>query len=260
MADQQRVHPGPDPEAALPQTPSDPLVPHGASKSDKGDPADYPPPAGYAIAGAALYPGPKPQKKKRSCCCRFLCWTLLILLILVIAIGATVGILFLVFRPKLPKYSIDGLQVKQFNLSNNGSLSAAFDVNVTARNPNKKIGIYYVGGSRLSVLYSGSKLSEGSFPTFYQGHQNTTVLQVPLTGQTQNATALLETVQTQLQQTGVVPLNLRVRQPVRIKLGKLKLPKMRFLVRCRLEVNNLSSQNTVSLKSSSCTFRFRRLG
>ncbi|KAK4774725.1 hypothetical protein SAY86_009660 [Trapa natans] len=159
MADQQRVHPGPDPEAALPQTPSAPLMPRGASKSDKGDPAAYPTPAGYAIAGAAVHPGPKARKKNRNCCCRFLCWTLLILLIL-----------------------------------------------------------------------------------------------------TQNGTALLETVQTQLQQTGVVPLNLRVRQPVRIKLGKLKLPKMRFLVRCRLEVNNLSSQNSASLKSSSCKFRFRRLG
>lgn len=253
MADQQKIHPGSDPEAALPQTPSAPLVPRGSSNST-GDPVGYPP-AGQKLPAVHSKP-----PKRRSCCCKFLCWTLLVLLILVIAIGVTVGILFLVFRPKLPKYSIDGLQITQLDLSNNGSLYAAFDVTVTARNPNKKIGIYYVGGSRISVLYSGSKLCEGAFPKFYQGHRNTTVLQVPLTGQTQNATALLTSWQQQRQQTGVIPLNLRVRQPVRVKLGKLKLPKMRFLVRCRLDVDSLSAQNAVSIKSSSCKFRFRRLG
>lgn len=96
--------------------------------------------------------------------------TLCVLLILVIAVGVTVGILYLVFRPKLPKYSIDHLQMTQFSLSNNSSLYANFGVTVTAKYPNKKIGIYYEEGSRISLLYTGSKLCGGSLPKFYQGH------------------------------------------------------------------------------------------
>ncbi|PKI54440.1 NDR1/HIN1-like protein 6 [Punica granatum] len=251
MADHQRIHPVQDPELAQPQTPTDPLVPRGSSRSDKGDPIEYQP-----LRRTLPVVHSKPPKR-RSCCCRFLCWTLSILLLLVIAVGVTAGILYLVFRPKLPKYSIDGLRITQFNLSNDDSLYATFSVNITARNPNKKVGIYYEGGSRITVSYTGSQLCEGALPKFYQGHRNTTVLQVPLTGQTQNASALLLSLQQQQQQTGVIPLNLRVRQPVRIKLGKLKLPKLKFSVRCRLDVDSLSAQNVIRITSSSCKFRFR---
>lgn len=251
MGDHQRIHPVRDPEAALPQTPTTPLVPRGSLRSDKGELVDYPP---FRRTLPVVHSKPP---KRRSCCCRFLCWTLALLLILVVAVGATIGILYLVFRPKAPKYSIDSLRITQFSAGNDNSLSATFDVNITARNPNKKIGIYYEGGSRISVSYTGSKLCEGALPKFYQGHLNTTVLIVPMTGQTQNATGLLTSLQQQQQQTGVIPLNLRVWQPVRVKLGKLKLPKVKFIVRCQLNVDSLSTQNVIRIKDSSCKIRLR---
>ncbi|CAI8606131.1 unnamed protein product [Vicia faba] len=96
-------------------------------------------------------------------------------LVLIIAISITIGTLYLVFRPKLPKYSVDRLRITQFNLSDNNNLFVTFDVTVTARNPNKKIGIYY-------------------------GHRNITVLNLPLTGQTQDETGLVNTLQQQLQE------------------------------------------------------------
>ncbi|KAL5073320.1 hypothetical protein RYX36_012304, partial [Vicia faba] len=92
----------------------------------------------------------QPPKKKRSCCCRFLCCTFTILLVLIIAISITIGTLYLVFRTKLTKYSVDRLRIAQFNLSDNNNLFVTFDVTVTARNPNKKIGIYYYTGVGLN--------------------------------------------------------------------------------------------------------------
>ncbi|KAI3417463.1 LEA_2 domain-containing protein [Psidium guajava] len=255
MADPQRVHPVPDPEA--PQAPTAPLVPPGSSKSDRGSPAPhdnvYYPPMHRTLPVAHS----RPPKRRRSCLCRCLCWTFSVVAILIVLIAATAGILYLAFRPKLPKYSIDALQTTQFNLSNNGSLEATFDVTITARNPNKKIGIYYEGGSRINVLYDGEELCEGALPKFYQGHRNTTVLVVPLSGETQNGTGLLSQLQAERQATGVIPLNLRVRQPVRVKLGKLKLFKVKFLVRCRLAVDSLSEDNSIRITSSSCKFRLR---
>ncbi|CAI8589312.1 unnamed protein product [Vicia faba] len=114
-------------------------------------------------------------------------------LVLIIAISITIGTLYLVFRPKLPKYSVDRLRIAQFNLSDNNNLFVTFDVTVTARNPNKKIGIYY-------------------------GHRNITVLNLPLTGQTQDATGLVNTLQQQLQEKGNLPLNIKVNQNVRVKI------------------------------------------
>ncbi|OAY57270.1 NDR1/HIN1-like protein 6 [Manihot esculenta] len=251
MADQQKIHPvTQDVEAAHP--PTVPLMPRNSSKSDNGDPVEHFPPLRRTIPVMHSKP-----PKRRSCCCRCLCWTLSIVLLLIVIIGVVAGILYLVFRPKLPDYSVDRLRITQFNLSSDSSLSAAFDVTITAKNPNKKIGIYYEGGSHISVWYTGTKLCEGSLPKFYQGHRNTTVLIVPLAGQTQDANGLLTSLQQQQQENGIVPLNLRVKQPVRIKLGKLKLMKVKFWVKCKLDVDSLSANNAISIRNSSCKFRFR---
>lgn len=259
---QKKIHPiaADNVEAPAPahSPPSAPLIPHGSRQSEKGDPAvlsqprPQSPPLQRTIPVSYLKP-----PKKRSCCCRCLCWTVSILLLLVVAVAATAGILFLVFRPKLPKYSIDGLRITRFNLGNDDSLSASFNINVTARNRNKKIGIYYRGGSRISAFYAGKELCRGSFPEFYQGRHNTTVIDVPMAGQTQNATGLLTELQEQQQQAGSVQLNLKAKVPVKIKLGKLKLPKITCNVRCRLKVASLTAADTIKIESSSCKFRFK---
>ncbi|XP_020213286.1 NDR1/HIN1-like protein 6 [Cajanus cajan] len=259
MSDPPKVHPVHDVEAPNENQnhPSAPLVPRTMSKSDAGDPEKVDQHQQHPPQGTIPVMHSKPPKKRRSCCCRFFCWTISILLILIVAIGITVGILFLVFRPKLPKYSVDELGVSQFDPSDNNSLSVTFNLTITARNPNKKIGIDYRGGSHISAWYLDTKLCEGSLPKFYQGHRNTTVLSIPLRGHTQNATGLQSMVQEQLQETGNVPLNLKVKQPVRIKLGKLKLFKIKFRVRCKIVVDNLSANNSIRIRSSSCKFRFR---
>ncbi|MBA0596101.1 NDR1/HIN1-like protein 6 [Gossypium raimondii] len=257
MADQQKIHPVPDVEAPPEASPSAPLVPLATSKSDTGDPVEQHPLNSQSHGPSPVKHSTAP-KKRRSCCCRCMCWTLSLLLLLIVILGIIVGILFLVFRPKLPKYSIDGLRVTQFDLSSvNSSLSASFDVNITARNPNKRIGIYYDGGSHITVWYNETQLCEGALPKFYQGHRNTTVLVLPMTGQVQNGTVLLTALQQQQQMTGNIPLRLRAKQTVRVKLGSLKLMKMKFRIRCRLVVNALSANNAIRISSSSCSFRLR---
>ncbi|KAF8389541.1 hypothetical protein HHK36_024056 [Tetracentron sinense] len=246
MADHQKIHPV-DVEAP----PTVPLMPRNLSKSEKGDPIEHYPPIRRTIPVIHSKP-----PKKRSCLCKCLCWTVILLILQVIIVGIMGGIIFLVFRPKLPKYSVDRLSITNFTLNNDASLYAKFNVTITARNPNKKIGIYYENGSHLNVWYTNIKLCEGSLPKFYQGHRNTTVLNVDLTGQSQNATSLLTSLQQQ-QQTGSIPLNLKGTVPVRIKLGKLKLMKVKFLVRCKLVVDSLAANNVISIKSSKCKFRFR---
>jgi hypothetical protein len=177
-------------------------------------------------------------------------------LFLVIIIAAAIGILYLIFQPKLPKYTVDKLVVSELTLGTDSSLSATFNVTITAKNPNKKIGIYYEDGSHISGWYNNTKLCEGSMPKFYQGHQNTTVLNLKLTGQTEDANGLLNSVTEERQQTGNIPLVLRVKQPVRVKLGKLKLMEVKFKVKCKLLVDNLTANSQISIQSSTCDFSF----
>lgn len=236
MADHQKIHPvAADAGRARP---SQPLLPRGLSVSGKGDPA------------AA------PNKKKRSCCCKCVCWTITLLVLILILLGTIGGILYLVFRPKLPNYSVDSLRISELRLNLDMSLYAKFNVRITATNPNKKIGIYYQKGSSLGVWYSETELCRGSLPRFYQGHRNTTVLNVALTGQNQYGRTLMAALQEQ-QQTGRIPLDLKVDVPVRVELGKMKLRKVRIIGGCLLMVDSLSANNLISIKASSCNFRVK---
>lgn len=249
MAEHQRIHPVVDVEAA----PTAPLVPHGSSVSEKGSPIRplQPPPIEHPVPMTHSRP-----LKSRSCCCKCICWTISLLVLLLVIVGATAGILYLVFQPKLPSYSVDSLNINSLGLNIDMSLYAEFDVKITAYNQNKKIGIYYEKGGRLSVWYSNTKLCDGALPEFYQGHQNKTVLHLALTGQTQYGSTLMNAIQEQ-QQTGRIPLDLKVDAPVAIKLGMMKLKKVRILGECLLVVDSLSANNSISIKASNCRFRLK---
>ncbi|ERN10236.1 NDR1/HIN1-like protein 13 [Amborella trichopoda] len=247
MADQQRIHPV-DVEAP----PTAPLAPRDAVISEKGDPPKQFSP--FHRTFPVMHS--KPPKRK-NCCCRFLCWTMCFLITLIILIGITLGALYLIFRPKLPEYSVDRLRITAFNFNpTDMSLYTQFAVTITAKNPNKKIGIYYEDGSHLSVWYSDTRLCTGALPKFYQGHQNTTVMEVALAGQNQVGSGLQAAIAEQ-QSTGMVPLLFRGDVPVRIKFGALKLMKITSKVRCNLVVDSLSANNQVSIRTGSCKFRLK---
>ncbi|XP_074585815.1 NDR1/HIN1-like protein 6 [Curcuma longa] len=250
IADHQRIHPA-DIEAHPPHPPvtaTAPLVPRETWRSDKGDPE-------YPRRGDLPLPPPK-RRRRGGCCCRLLCCAICAALVLAVALAVTAGVLYLVFDPKLPSYSVDRLRVAAFGVDANLTARATFDVTVTATNPNKGIGIYYEQGSRLSVLYAGYELCEGSLPAFYQGHRNTTVLAVGLTGAARLGSELMRELLRQ-EQGGAVPLDFAGDVPVRVKLGRFKLWKVTSRVRCALVVDSLNANVQIKIRSSSCKFSFK---
>ncbi|KAJ4878324.1 Late embryogenesis abundant (LEA) hydroxyproline-rich glycoprotein family [Raphanus sativus] len=196
------------------------------------------------------------NNKKRNLCCRIFCWGLSLLIIALIALAVAVAVIYFVFHPKLPQYEVNSLRVSNLGINLDLSLSALFEVEITARNPNKKIGIYYEKGGRLQVWYTKTKLCEGPIPKFYQGHRNVTRLDVDLTGRVQFGNTVLSALQQQ-QQTGRVPLDLKVDAPVSVKLGKLKMKKVRILGNCKIVVDSLSKNNRINIKASDCKFRLK---
>ncbi|KAH7663145.1 hypothetical protein IHE45_14G034600 [Dioscorea alata] len=239
--DHQRIHPL-DLESAT--APSAPLVPRHQTTSEKAplhspnhNPNPNPnPPFQRSIPLSHL----PPPKRRRSCFCKCLCWSLLLLILLIVAIAATAGILYWIFDPKLPKYSVNRLTISAFTVNTDLHINAIFNVNVTAINPNKKIGIYYLDG----------------IPVFYQGHRNTTVMSVPLNGDVKVDSQLVSELTAQ-QQAGNVPLVFKGNVPVKIKFGALKLWKVTAKVTCDVTVNSLIVGSSISIKTSSCKFRLK---
>lgn len=254
MAEQQRIYPV-DLESAVSPKPTAPLVSGDAARSDE---PPYGPSRQTRRTIPAVSPLPPPNKRyKRNRCCRCICCSLLAILVLIIAVAAAAGILYLIFRPKLPKYSVDSLAVSAFSVdAATLAARASFALTVTAYNPNKRIGIYYEDGSRLNVLYGDTSLCSGSFPVFYQGHRNRTTVKVALDGEATLGSQVSEALQRE-QATGRVPLRFNGDVPVKVKLGKLKLWKVTARVRCDIVVNSLTAGSLISLKTSDCKFRLK---
>jgi len=199
----------------------------------------------------------RPPKRQRNFCCRCIKWICCILFILIVAIAVSVAILYAVFRPKIPKFSVDRLQITDFNVSTDSTIYSQLAVDVTARNPNKKIGIYYLDDSYLGVFYTGTELCKGQLPAFYQGHKNTTNLAVTLTGNNVQITSDMVSSLRAQQQEGSIPLRLKANVPVKIKFGKLKTMKITFRVRCNLVVDRLTANTSVNLKEKNCKVRVK---
>lgn len=185
----------------------------------------------------------KLQKRRRNSCCCCLSWFFGIIILLILALAATAGILYLVFRPKIPNYSVESLSISGFNLSDLGSIRPVFDVRVRSENPNKKIGIYYESGSSVTIFYSNIELCSGVLPVFYQGTRNVTVFQTTLTGEVIRLSNVVRGTLVTDQQQGRIPLELDLKVPIKVKFGAVKTWKVTVDVRCALTVDKLGKDS-----------------
>lgn len=164
----------------------------------------------------------------RSCC---LCSvTLLALLILLAAIA--VGIFYAVYRPHRPAFSIASLRVAALNVSAAGQLVASrIDVNVTVRNPNKKLVFLYdpISVSVIAASGSGVNVGDGSFEGFVQEGRSSKIL---------SATAASGRQQLQageaadLRKSTSLRVDVEMRTKAGVKIWNLKTKKMGIEVLC----------------------------
>ncbi|KAK9280073.1 hypothetical protein L1049_013758 [Liquidambar formosana] len=260
MAD--RVHPADSPSSDTASSHN----PDAPSKPTPPQPEKPVPPIGtyvIQIPKDQIYRVPPPEnarrfekltrrKTRRSPCCCCLCWLLSFIALLVVLIAISAGIFYLVVRPKSPKYSVDNVSITGFNISSSLAISPEFDVTVRAENPNKKISIYYEKDSSVNIYYSDVKLCSGVLPVFYQPSKNVTVFQTALSG---SGIVLGSTVHETLvnaQNQGQIPFKLKLKAPVRIKVGSVKTWTITVKVSCDITVNKLTAD--AQILSKDCDF------
>uniref|UniRef100_A0A0C9S8T2 TSA: Wollemia nobilis Ref_Wollemi_Transcript_10520_1368 transcribed RNA sequence n=1 Tax=Wollemia nobilis TaxID=56998 RepID=A0A0C9S8T2_9CONI len=103
---------------------------------------------------------------------------LAIVITLAVLAGIAILITWLVLRPHRPKFYVESATVTRMNLTGN-SLDSKMEFNVSSRNPNKKIGIFY-DAINAKALFDSQMIAFNRLEEFYQGHKNTTVLTCPL--------------------------------------------------------------------------------
>ncbi|XP_021892563.1 NDR1/HIN1-like protein 13 [Carica papaya] len=253
----ERVHPGDSPTNPATET-----TPHQQVSSPKPT-AEKPvtPPGTYVIQipKDQVYRVPPPEnarryqqltgrKARRSRCCCCLCTFLAIILVLIVLAGIAAGVLYLVFRPEAPDYSVESLSIKGFNLTALSPISPEFDVTVRARNPNDKIGIFYEKGSSVDVFHHDVRLGTGALPVFFQPTNNVTVFVTALTGSGIELTSAIHRGLVDAQRSGTVPFKIKLRAPVRIKIGSVKTWTITVKVNCDVTVDKLTAASKVVSK------------
>ncbi|TKY44817.1 YLS9 protein [Spatholobus suberectus] len=84
--------------------------------------------------------------------------------------------------PSSVKFHVTEASLTQFNLTSNNTLYYNFKVNITVRNPNNNIVVYY-RRIRAIAWYKDNEFGWVSLTPFDQGHKNTTFLQAVFEGQ-----------------------------------------------------------------------------
>ncbi|KAI4319540.1 hypothetical protein MLD38_033126 [Melastoma candidum] len=199
---------------------------------------------------------PRPRPRSRSfhrpgrgggpgsclcCCCECIgCCIfqliLQVLLSLLFFLALLAFLFWLIFRPNLVKFHVTGASLTRFNLSSDNLLDYGLGLNLTVRNPNTRIGIYY-DSIEARTSYEGQRFYSLYLPPFYQGHKNTTTLDgvfqgqqaVSLDGRARDA---YETDKA----SGSYGIDLKVYLRVRFKVGWFKTFGFKPRVSCGLKV------------------------
>ncbi|XP_039004447.1 NDR1/HIN1-like protein 13 [Hibiscus syriacus] len=188
------------------------------------------------------------RKTRRSSCRGCCCCLLITVIVLLLAAAIAAAVIYFVFKPEAPNYSVENVVIKGFNLTSSSPISPEFDVTVRAHNPNDKIGIYYEKGSSFGVYYENINLCNGALPAFYHPTNDVTVFKTTLKGSTIELTNGAIRALSDQQNKGAVPFRLKLRTPVKIKVGSVKTWKLTVKVTCKITVDRLTAASSIVSK------------
>ncbi|KAJ9181309.1 hypothetical protein P3X46_009449 [Hevea brasiliensis] len=201
-----------------------------------------------AYYGPAIPPSNTYHRPGRSsgcgCGCCLLSCLLKIIITIVVVVGLAVLIFWLIVRPNKVKFHVTDATLSEFNFATNNTLYYNLSLNISVRNPNKKIGIYY-DSIDARAFYGDQRFGNDSLTPFYQGHKNTSILTPAFQGQ--EVMPLGEGL-TQFKQettTGVYSIDVKLYLRIRFKVGKIKTGKFKPKIECDLKVP-LSANGTVT--------------
>ncbi|KAL5545863.1 hypothetical protein UlMin_005550 [Ulmus minor] len=203
-------------------------------------------------------PPPPPQLGRKGYCCLLFQLCFFLSAVICITCGVVVIIFASIFskRSEIDVYVQDAL-LTNFDLEqtphNSSLLFYNLKLNITMRNPNKRVGVYY---DKINILlyYRENLLAGVSSTPFYQGHKSSHSLQATFEGQSSLPSASDEDI-SQFEfdkRNGVYRIVVKLDLIVRTKSGKIKYKHIPPLIECSIWVP-LSSNGTSSIVFNYCS-------
>ncbi|XP_057455480.1 NDR1/HIN1-like protein 6 [Lotus japonicus] len=187
------------------------------------------------------------------CCCGWCrCCLCTIFIFIFLSVGIVVALYYL-FKPIIPTYNVENLDVKAFDLQSMNKISSDIVVVVKAENPNEGIGLQYLE-NEVTMIYLGTEICRGQFPPFLQPGKNTTLFNVDLKGETEfDAEKQHQLMQDQKE--GHIPLLITVKIPIRLVIDDIiHLRKVVVNVNCSVVIDQLQPNKKPNILKKDFTY------
>ncbi|XP_059646591.1 NDR1/HIN1-like protein 10 [Cornus florida] len=162
-----------------------------------------------------------------------------------VAVGIALLVFWLIFRPNKVKFHVTDATLTDFNFSTStNTLYYNLALNMTIRNPNKRIGIYY-DRIEARAYYEDQRFDAVTMTPFYQGHKMTNTLSPVFQGQNMVMLGSSEVSKYNSDKSdGIYNIDVKLYLRIRFKLGAIKTPKFKPKIECDLKVP-LHSNGTI---------------
>ncbi|MBA0849196.1 hypothetical protein Goshw_012766 [Gossypium schwendimanii] len=177
------------------------------------------------------------------------------ILIFILIVLITILLIWAILRPSKPRFILQDTTVYAFNASTPNLLTSNFQVTLSSRNPNDRIGIYY---DRLDVYatYQNQQITlRTSLPPTYQGHNEINVWSPFVNG---NSVPIAPEYSASLrsdQSAGSVFLMIKIDGRVRWKVGTFISGRYHLYVRCPAFITFGSKSNGVSVGENAIKYQ-----
>ncbi|XVE96311.1 hypothetical protein REPUB_Repub02eG0210400 [Reevesia pubescens] len=181
-----------------------------------------------------------------GCGCCLLKLLFNIIITAVVIIGLAVLIFWLIFRPTAVKFHVRDVSPTEFNLTNNNTLNYNLALNITVRNPNRRIGIHY-DRIEARAYYEDQRFATQTLTSFYQGHKNTSFLNPVFRGQQIVMLGADETSKFNEESTrGIYSIDVKLYLRIRFKVGRVRTGRFKPKISCDLKVPFSSADGSLA--------------
>ncbi|XP_071703700.1 NDR1/HIN1-like protein 1 [Rutidosis leptorrhynchoides] len=175
------------------------------------------------------------RRRNYFCLCCF--WSILIIILLLLITSIAGCILYLLYRPHRPSFSIAAVKISEFNLTTAGDdtthLTSKFNLTISTKNPNKKITFFY-DTIKITCLTRNTLIANGSFRNpFISNPNNVSIHRSTLYGnsvfiETEN----LNKIKSDLKKKSGLPLKIILDTDLRVKIESIRSKKIGIRIKC----------------------------
>ncbi|GJN01269.1 hypothetical protein PR202_ga18522 [Eleusine coracana subsp. coracana] len=178
-----------------------------------------------------------------------------ILISLLVVVGVLALIFYLIFRPHMIAATVDSAALAQFDLAPNSALAYNLSVDITVRNPNKRVGLYYDDVESLA-LFQDQRFGYVQLDSFYQGTEESTKVSPQFHGQ-QPLQGDVNAANFRSQQTdGKFDVEVKLNARLRVKVWAFKVRGPKARITCPLSVPAPGNNAGATFKPTDCKVWF----